>query len=290
MQVCVMLEGQEGIGWDEWLSLASAAEAAGLEGLFRSDHYQSIVRPASGGALDAWATLAGLAARTTHLRLGTLVSPVTFRPVSVLAKSVVTVDHISAGRVELGVGAGWYEAEHVSYGFPFPGVRGRLDLLEAQLEEIGRQWDADSPIWPKPVQRPRPPVIIGGRAKPGTVRLAARFADEYNMMYSSLEDARRVRAILDDAGRLAGREPVRLSMMASCVVGEDRREVSDRLARRTEVLGEPRSPAFAGTVDELAVILRGYERLGVTRLMAQHLVHEDVEMVARLGELASALR
>src|SRR5215210_795913 len=130
MRICLMLEGQEGITWEQWLELALAAEAAGLEALFRSDHYRAIGRGEPAGALDAWATLAALAARTTRLRLGTMVSPVTFRPISVLAKSVVTVDHISGGRVELGIGAGWYEAEHTAYGFPFPPVRERMDELD----------------------------------------------------------------------------------------------------------------------------------------------------------------
>ncbi|HET7513347.1 MAG TPA: LLM class flavin-dependent oxidoreductase, partial [Gaiella sp.] len=119
MDVCLMIEGQEGVTWEQWLELALAAETAGLGGLFRSDHYRSILRGEPAGALDAWATLAALAARTERIRLGTMVSPVTFRPASVLAKNAVTVDHVSGGRVELGIGAGWYEAEHESYGFPF---------------------------------------------------------------------------------------------------------------------------------------------------------------------------
>ena len=117
MRVSLMIEGQEGVTWEQWLALARAAEDANLEGLFRSDHYRSIVRGDPAGSLDAWATLAGLAAVTTKLRLGTMVSPVTFRRVSVLAKLVTTVDHISSGRVELGIGAGWFESEHEAYGF-----------------------------------------------------------------------------------------------------------------------------------------------------------------------------
>ena len=135
-----MIEGQEGVTWEQWLALALAAEASGLGGLFRSDHYRSIVRGEPAGALDAWATLAALAARTDRIRLGTMVSPVTFRHASVLAKNAVTVDHVSGGRVELGIGAGWYEAEHESYGFPFGAQRARLDELDRQLAEIVRQW------------------------------------------------------------------------------------------------------------------------------------------------------
>src|SRR5919201_98200 len=129
MRICLMIEGQEGVEWTHWLALARAAEDAGLDGLFRSDHYRSIGRGDPAGSLDAWTTLA---AETTTLRLGTMVSPVTFRPASVLAKSVVTVDHVSGGRVELGIGAGWFEAEHETYGFSFGTARSRLDELDRQ--------------------------------------------------------------------------------------------------------------------------------------------------------------
>src|SRR5579871_3946364 len=135
-----MIEGQEGVDWEQWLALALAAESAGLEALFRSDHYRSIVRGEPAGSLDAWTTLGALAARTERIRLGTLVSPVTFRHVSVLAKTVATVDQISGGRAELGIGAGWYESEHAAYGFPFMTTRERVDELDRQLEEITRQW------------------------------------------------------------------------------------------------------------------------------------------------------
>jgi alkanesulfonate monooxygenase SsuD/methylene tetrahydromethanopterin reductase-like flavin-dependent oxidoreductase (luciferase family) len=289
MRVCLMLEGQEGISWDQWILLADAAEAAGLDGLFRSDHYLSIARPAPAGSLDAWSTLAALATRTERLRLGTLVSPVTFRPVSVLAKSVVSADHISGGRVELGIGAGWYEAEHRVYGFPFLTTRERVDLLDTQLEEIRRQWTIADDVWPKPVQQPGPPIIVGGKAKPRTVRAASRYANEYNLVFPSAEHAKIARAALDDAAREAGREPVRLSMMWSCVIGRDRSDVTDRLAAWTELVGDAQGPPLVGTVDEVAERLREYERAGVTRVMVQHLLHEDVEMVSVLGELASAL-
>ena len=162
MRVCLMIEGQEGVSWEQWVALARAAENANLEGLFRSDHYRSIVRGEPAGSLDAWATLAGLAAVTSRIRLGTMVSPVTFRRVPVLAKMVATVDHISGGRVELGLGAGWFEAEHEAYGFEFPPLSQRLDELDRQLAEIVRHWDAAPEIQPKPLQQPHPPIIVGG--------------------------------------------------------------------------------------------------------------------------------
>jgi alkanesulfonate monooxygenase SsuD/methylene tetrahydromethanopterin reductase-like flavin-dependent oxidoreductase (luciferase family) len=287
VRINLMLEGQEGVTWDQWLALAQATEDAGLEGLFRSDHYRAIGRDDPAGSLDAWTTLAALAARTERIRLGTMVSPVTFRPPSVLAKSVVTVDHISGGRVELGIGAGWFESEHVTYCFPFGSTRERLDELDRQLAEITRQWTDAQDIWPRPVQRPRPPIIVGGSAKPRTVRAAVRFADEYNTVFATVEEARERKRTVDEAAREAGREPLRFSLMIGCVVGRDRSEVEARLARLRELTADV--PPIAGTVDEVAARLREYEAVGVERAMLQHLVHEDVEMVAVLGEVAAQL-
>jgi alkanesulfonate monooxygenase SsuD/methylene tetrahydromethanopterin reductase-like flavin-dependent oxidoreductase (luciferase family) len=289
VRVCLMVEGQEGVDWPQWLALGRAAEAAGLEGLFRSDHYRSIVRGEPAGSLDAWAVLAALAASTERIRLGTMVSPVTFRPAAVLAKNVVTVDHISNGRAELGIGAGWYEAEHETYRFPFGTTRERLDELDRQLAEITRQLTDADDVRPQPVQRPRPPIIVGGRAKPRTVQAAVRFADEYNTVFPSVEEARDRCRILADAAREAGREPLRFSMMIGCVVGRDRADADERIAAWRALTGQDGSPGIAGTVDEVVAQLRAYEAAGVERTMLQHLVHEDVEMVAVLGEVAAAL-
>ena len=289
MRVCLMIEGQEGVSWEQWLALAAATEDAGLEGLFRSDHYRSIGRGDPNGSLDAWATLAALAARTSRIRLGTMVSPVTFRRASVLAKNVVTADHVSGGRIELGIGAGWYEAEHASYGLPFLTTRERLDELDRQLEEIVRQWTTADDIWPKPLQQPHPPIIVGGTAKPRTVRAAVRFADEYNTVFPTLEEARDRKRVLDEAAREAGRESIRYSMMTGCVVGRDEAETRDRLGRFRELTGRD-APPLAGTVDEVCEQLLAYEGAGVERVMLQHFAHEDVEIVAVLGEVAARLR
>jgi alkanesulfonate monooxygenase SsuD/methylene tetrahydromethanopterin reductase-like flavin-dependent oxidoreductase (luciferase family) len=288
MRISLMIEGQEGVTWAQWVELARAAEAAGLEGLFRSDHYRSIVRGEPAGSLDAWATLAGLAAVTQTIRLGTMVSPVTFRRVPVLAKMVATVDHISGGRVELGLGAGWFEAEHDAYGFAFPPLRERLDELDRQLAELVRHWTEAPELQPKPLQRPRPPIIIGGSAKPRTVRAAVTYADEYNTVWPTVEEARERRRILDEAAAAAGREPLRFSMMTGCVVGRDGAELRERLAEFTAVTGND-SPPISGTVDQVVDRLREYEAAGVERAMLQHIVHEDVEMVAVLGEVAAHL-
>ena len=144
MRICLMIEGQESVTWDEWVALAGACEESPIEALFRSDHYLSVVGQTDRGSLDAWATLAALAAVTSTLRLGTLVSPVTFRHPSVLAKNVVTADHISGGgRIELGMGTGWLEAEHDTYGFPFPPTGERFGMLEEQIEIVRREWVGD---------------------------------------------------------------------------------------------------------------------------------------------------
>jgi alkanesulfonate monooxygenase SsuD/methylene tetrahydromethanopterin reductase-like flavin-dependent oxidoreductase (luciferase family) len=289
MRICLMIEGQEGVTWEQWLALARATEDAGLDGLFRSDHYRSIVRGEPAGSLDAWATLAALAARTERIRLGTMVSPVTFRPASVLAKNVVTVDHVSGGRVELGIGAGWYEAEHETYGFPFDSTRSRMDELDRQLAEITRQWTEADDVFPRPRQRPRPPIIVGGSAKPRTVAAAVRFADEYNTVFPTVEEAGERARVLADAARAAGRDPLRFSMMLGCVVGRDRAEAAERLASWRALVGRGESPPVSGTVEEVVTLLEAYQRMGVERAMLQHLDHEDVEMVTVLGEVAARL-
>jgi len=288
VRVALMIEGQEGVSWEHWVALAQAAEDAQLDGLFRSDHLRSIVRGDPAGSLDAWGTLAGLAAITETIRLGTLVSPATFRRVSILAKLVTTVDHISNGRAELGLGAGWYESEHHAYGLDFMNTRERLDELDRQLAEVTRQWTEADDIWPKPVQQPRPPIIVGGTAKPRTVAAAVAFADEYNSVGGSIDEVRERKARLDEAARAAGRDPLRLSIMIGCVVGRDQGELDRRLADFRRITGGDRPP-ISGTVDQVVDHLREYERAGVERVMLQHLAHEDAEMVTVLGEVAARL-
>ena len=295
MRVCLMIEGQEGVTWAQWTALARSAESSGLEAMFRSDHYLGIGRDGLGGSLDAWTTLAALAAVTTRLRLGTLVSPVTFRPASVLAKSVVTADHVSGGRVELGIGAGWFEPEHEAYGFPFMTAGERVALLQEQIATIVHQWTEDDRVRPRPVQQPHPPLIVGGSAKPGTVVPAVRYATEYNTTGAGPEECARRRRVLDNACREAGRDPdsLPLSLMRTCVVAADEADLRERAGRFLEVtrreakvdrfLAGLEPDALIGTVDQVAERLRDYERAGVTRVMCQHLVHEDVEMVELLG-------
>ncbi len=297
-----MIEGQEDVTWQQWLALAEACERGGFEGLFRSDHYLSVFGCEERASLDAWATLAALAVRTERVRLGTLVSPVTFRHPSVLAKSVVTVDHISGGRVELGLGAGWNEREHEAFGFPFPELGARMEILAEQLEIVVRQWTEDAVSFagrhhsldglnanPKPLQRPGPPLILGGRARRRSLALAVRFADEYNVIFATPEECRELRGRVDSACEQAGREPLRFSLMTACVVGTDPADLVERVRRRLEVTGEKADPErylsergageLLGTTDEVVKQLHAYENAGVDRVFLQHLAHHDTEMV-----------
>src|SRR3954469_15939240 len=223
-----MIEGQEDVTWEEWVALAEACERSGIEALFRSDHYVSVSGANENGSLDAWGTINALAARTTRLRLGTMVSPSSFRHPSVLAKLVVTADHVSGGRITLGLGTGWSESEHTAHGFPFRSMKERMDVLEEQLEIIhdghwsegpfsfkGRYYELqDLRARPLPLQTPHPPLIMGGAARPRAARLAARFADEYNTVMPSIERVGERRANSDAACEQAGREPIPYTIMS----------------------------------------------------------------------------
>jgi F420-dependent oxidoreductase-like protein len=308
LRVALMIEGQEDVSWDEWLALARACEEHGIETLFRSDHYLSSSYPHERAAHDAWTTLAGLAARTTKLRLGTLVSPVTFRHPSLLANAVTTADHISGGRVELGLGAGWMTEEHEAFGFPFPPLRERVAMLREQIEIVHRLWTEDHvdfdgehytlrdcPALPKPVQQPHPPILVGGRAKLGTAIPAALFADEYNTPGGTVDECRERRRALDDACEQVGRDPktLAMSLMTGFVVGENREQLLENTRRILERWGSDGSPedglaryesrGLAGTPDQLVEGLKRLEKAGVERVMLQHIVHDDLETVALIG-------
>jgi len=296
MRLALMVEGQEGVTWPQWVALAHACEAAGLDGLFRSDHYTGFVG-GEGGSLDAWGTVTALAAITERIQLGTLVSPATFRHPSILARMVVTASHVSGGRVELGFGAGWNEAEHLEHGFTFPSTSGRMALFAEQLEIIHRSWSGERfdfagehyrlrDAHPLPLPAGKVNVIVGGSAKPGTVGPAVRFADEYNTVFASPEEAARRRGVLDAACAAAGREPLTFSLMTRCVVGEDRAAVEGRVRALSELqddmFADPQI-AIQGTVDEVVARIRAYADAGVERLMLRHLLVEDLAMIELLG-------
>jgi alkanesulfonate monooxygenase SsuD/methylene tetrahydromethanopterin reductase-like flavin-dependent oxidoreductase (luciferase family) len=234
-----------------------------------------------------------------------MVSPTSFRHPSVLAKLVTTADHISGGRVELGLGAGWHAGEHAAYGFPYHPVGKRMDVLTEQLEIILGTW-TEAPFSfagehytleglraePRPVHQPHPPLIIGGTAGPRSAALAARFADEYNTVFPTVDAVRERRARLADACRAAGRDELPLSIMTAVIVGRDEAEVAQRVAARAArmnadgegLLRDPPSGWVVGTVETAAEQLRALGDAGVSRVMCQHYDHTDLEMVALLGE------
>src|SRR5690349_10632669 len=232
MRVALMIEGQEGVTWAQWCALADACEQHGVDTLFRSDHYISQADEDANVAHDAWTTIAGLAARTTTLRFGTLVSPATFRQPALLANAAATVDHVSEGRIELGLGGGWMEREHRAFGFPFPPVATRMEMLAEQLEIVHRLWTEEridfhgrhytlenAPGLPRPVQQPRPRLIVGGGGGRGTVEPALRFADEYNTPFVSPRQAARIRAKVPS---------IAFSVMTGCVIGATPEDAVER--------------------------------------------------------------
>ena len=307
MQLCLMIEGQEGVSWPEWVALARACEEHRIPALFRSDHYMNLdgSHPER-AALDAWATVCALAALTTNLRLGTLVSPVTFRHPSSIAKLAASADRISGGRIELGLGAGWHAREHAAYGFPFPPAPARIEILAEQLQVVLGSW-AEGPFSfdgehyrledldarPKPVQRPHPPVIMGGTAGPRSAALAARYADEYNTPFPSEADVRSRRQRIVEACSAAGREAIPFSIMTALVAGADAADLRDRARRllaRTgssqdvdAMLAEPPHGWIVGTIEQVVEQLNVLREAGVSRVMCQQLLHDDLEAVALLG-------
>jgi F420-dependent oxidoreductase-like protein len=306
MDLCLMIEGQEDVGWPQWRELAIACERHGITALFRSDHYMNLDgQHPERAALDAWGTLCGLAAVTTTLQLGTMVSPASFRHPSNLAKLVVTADHISGGRVSLGLGAGWHEREHAAYGFPFASMRTRMDVLEEQLQIVLGTWGPEPFSFagthytldglraePKPIQSPHPPLIMGGTAGPRGARLAARYADEYNTTFPSLDDVRERRARIEEACAAAGRDPIPFSIMTAVLTGRDEAELRERARRLAAKMGgdgdallaDPPAGWLLGTLDTVTEPLLALREAGVSRIMCQQLLHDDLDHVALLGE------
>ena len=288
MQLRVMTEPQQGATYAELLAAAQESEALGFDAFFRSDHLMRIGETDPGpGSTEAWATLAGLARDTSTIRLGTMVSSATFRLPGMLALTVATVDAMSGGRVELGLGGGWYEAEHTAFGVPLPPVGERFDRLEEQLRILTGVWTtppgesfsfdgthytlSGHPALPRPVQQPGPPLIVGGKGPRRTPDLAARFADEFNVPpFSSLEEAGtaigRVRAACEAAGRDPG--SLVLSAVQTLAVAGSHAEL-ERRAAAWGGLDLLRTLGLAGTVEEVLDKIGRYRDLGVTRLYLQ---------------------
>src|SRR3954462_11778239 len=267
MLLRIFTEPQEGASYDTLLKVAKATEDLGFDAFFRSDHYFPIMGgDGLPGPSDAWLTLAALARETSRIRLGTLVSPATFRLPGPLAISVAQVDDMSGGRVELGLGAGWFDAEHTAYGIPFPEVGERFARFAEQVEIVhgllstpsGEKYSfdgtyyqlTDSPALPKPVQSPHPPLILGGAGKKKGATLAARFADEYNVSFRSLDETADIIGRVRAAAESTGRELVYSAAQVLCV-GRDEAELERRAAAIGRDLAELRENGLAGTPSEV---------------------------------------
>ena len=311
MRYALMIEPQQGCSYEDQLAIARHAEAAGFETLLRSDHYDSF--PGEGGrpTTDAWTVLAGLARETQTIRLGALVSPVTFRHPGTLAKIVATVDEMSGGRVEVGLGAGWNEAEHAHHGLPFPPIEVRAEMLEEQLTILrglwqgpdgwsfeGRHYQVPGSLFrPRPVQQPAPPLIVGGEGSPRSMRIAVAHADEFNVTSSSPERVADRFAKLDETARVVGRDPSTLvhSAMVGTLVGRDQAEVERRCEMVLDQFGladagmawfEARRPRWIlGTPDEARTMAAAFEAAGAQRLVLQDFLPWDLEMIDLLGEV-----
>ena len=296
MDFRVFLEPQQGSTYEQQLAVAQAAESLGFSGFFRSDHYLAMSGTGLPGPTDSWITLAGIARETSSIRLGTLVTSATFRHPGPLAISVAQVDAMSGGRVEFGIGAGWFEAEHRAYAIPFPGLGERFDRLEQQLDIITGMWATpvgetfdyvgthytvtDSPALPKPVQQPHPPIIIGGGGAKRTPALAARFADEFNLAFPALEfvpiQFGRVRSALETAGR--GTADMVFSAAFAVCAGRDDAQVAQRAQAIGRDVGELRANTpLAGTPDEIVDRLGEFAEAGVQRVYLQLLDVADLD-------------
>jgi F420-dependent oxidoreductase-like protein len=317
MRLALMTEPQQGLSYDEVLACARTAEHAGLEAYFRSDHYASFPGPDGEPTTDAWATLAGLARDTTRIHIGTLVSPVTFRLPGPFAKLVTTVDEMSGGRVEVGLGAGWHDAEHAQLGIPFPELGERYAMLEESVEILhglwtqpdgwtfsGRHWRVDgSHFHARPsawrADGSHPNIILGGRGGPRQARLVARFADEFNLTSASPQGARAAYRRIDDACRDAGRDPgsVCHSAMTGVLIAETQEELRDRIRQLLDVTAAGSSDAEAwlaqrrtrwviGTLDEAGERLHEFAAAGVERVMLQDFIPRDLDMIRLMGRLA----
>jgi F420-dependent oxidoreductase-like protein len=306
MQLRIFTEPQQGADYETLLRVAKATEDLGFDAFFRSDHYLKM-GGVSGlpGPTDAWITLAGLARETARIRLGTLMSPATFRFPGPMAISVAQVDQMSGGRAELGFGAGWFGAEHAAYAIPFPDLGERFARYEEQIEIITGLWATpagqtfsfkgtyytvtDSPALPKPAQRPMPPVLVGGSGPRRTPRLAARFADEYNVPFASTEDTAaafgRVREACSAAGRLSGERPMTYSAAQVVCCGRTPDELERRAAAIGQELGDLRKNGLAGTPAQIAERIGEFAGIGAARMYLQVLDLHDLDHLELLAEL-----
>jgi alkanesulfonate monooxygenase len=307
----IFIEPQIGASYDDQLRVAQTAEAAGYDAFFRSDHFLAM-GGASGepGPTDSWVTLGAIAVQTSRIRLGTMVTSATFRLPGPLAITVAQVDDMSRGRIELGLGSGWFEAEHTAYGVPFPGLGERFDRLTEQLEVITGLWGTlpgerfshsgahytltDSPALPKPVQQPHPPIIVGGKGPKRTPALAARFANEVNVPFAGIDEVAAQFARVDEACRALGRDPGELvrSTAQTIAIGRDDAEVKRRAVTLGRDAADVRANGLAGTVAEVVDRIGQWrEKTGVTRLYLQLMDMADLDQIELVAaEVAPQLR
>jgi F420-dependent oxidoreductase-like protein len=287
--VRIFTEPQEGATYDDLLAVARRTEDLGFDAFFRSDHYVAFSGDGLPGPTDAWITLAGLARETKRIRLGTLVTPVTFRRPGPLAISVAQVDQMSGGRVELGLGTGWFDGEHTAYGMPFPPMKTRFEMLEEQLQIARGLWSdgpfsfdgthyelVDAPALPKPVQRPGPPIILGGYGATKTPRLAATYADEFNVPMGPVDVTAQQFERVREACKATGRD-VLLSAAQTICVGKDEAEVR----RRADAIGQSpeqlRATGLGGTPSEVVDKIGAFAAAGATRIYLQTLDLSDLD-------------
>ncbi len=302
MKLRIFVEPQQGASYDQQVRMAQAAEAAGFDAFFRSDHFLAMGGDGLPGPTDAWLTLAGIARETERIRLGTLVTSATFRLPGLLAVQVAQVDAMSGGRVEIGLGAGWFDDEHTAYGVPFPPLGERFERLEEQFAILTGLWGTpvgerfqfdgrhyqlkDSPGLPKPFQQPHPPLIVGGGGAKRTPRLAATFADEFNLPFSSVADTEaqyiRVRAACEDRGRDPG--TLRFSAAQTVCCGANEAEVQRRAAAIGRKADELRAHAVAGTPDEVVERLQTFATIGAQSVYLQVLDFDDLDHLSLLAE------
>jgi alkanesulfonate monooxygenase len=296
MDLRIFTEPQLGASYDQQLRLARAAEDAGFDAWFRSDHLVTFAGDGLPGPTDTWTTLAGLARETSTIRLGTLVTSATFRHPGMLALAVTQVDVMSGGRVELGLGAGWFDREHDAFGLPFPPMKERFERLEEQLDILTRWWSTPAgssfdhrgthytldanPALPRPVQD-APPLIVGGVGAKTTPRLAAAYASEFNVPFAPLADVRRINANVDAACASAGRDPKTLKRSVAYTVacGRDDAEAARRAARAGQGLDVMKANQLAGTPAELVQKIGEIGELGLTRVYLQTLDMDDLDQI-----------
>jgi F420-dependent oxidoreductase-like protein len=302
VRVRVFVEPQQGATYDQLLAVARVAESNRFDGFFRSDHYYPIGGDGLPGPTDAWITLAGLSRETTRLRLGTLVTSATFRRPGPLAIAVAQVDAMSGGRIELGLGAGWFHDEHTAYGIEFPPVAERFDRLEAQLEIVTGLWSTpvggtfnysgphyelkDSPALPKPTQIPGPPIIIGGFGAKRTPNLAARFASEFNLPFHGLDDTVAQYERVMKACEAADRDPATLGLSVALTVccGADDVEVARRANNIDRDLASLQHAGAAGTPDQVIERLAAYKELGADTVYLQVLDLSDLDHLRLISD------